>query len=60
MTYPTPESLREMSNESMDHVPAEIREGVRETFRAAATRRRRGWIARCATARRSTASRCSS
>ena len=36
MNYPTPELLREMANESMDHVPADIREGVRDTYRLAA------------------------
>jgi hypothetical protein len=36
MNYPTPELLREMASESMDHVPADIREGVRETYRGAA------------------------
>jgi hypothetical protein len=36
MSYPTPESLRKMANESMDHVPADIRERVREAYRLAA------------------------
>jgi hypothetical protein len=36
MNYPTPELLREMANESMDHVPADVREGVRATYRVAA------------------------
>src|SRR5262249_17375444 len=31
-----PELLREIANESMDDVPADIREGVRETYRLAA------------------------
>jgi hypothetical protein len=36
MKYPTPESLRERANESLDDVPADIRDGVRDLYRAAA------------------------
>jgi hypothetical protein len=36
MNYPTPESLRELANESLDHVPADIRDGVRPLYLAAA------------------------
>ncbi len=36
MNYPTPELLREMASESMNHVPADIREAVRETYHVAA------------------------
>jgi hypothetical protein len=36
VNYPTPESLRELAKESMDDVPAEIRDDVRALYLAAA------------------------
>jgi len=36
VSYPTPELMREMANESLDRVPADIRDSVRALYLAAA------------------------